>query len=202
MSQLIEKPMRTVYYTASSLDGFIADEQHGIDWLMQFPDDGSSTYPEFIARIGAVCMGAHTYEWMWRHHIGPDAPEPMAWPYAQPVWVLSSRALPHPPAGDVRFASGDVRAIHAEMTHVAAGKGIWVVGGGDLAGQFYDAGLLDEIIVTMVPVTLGRGMPLLPRRITSPPLVLEAVRQVGPAFAHLQYRVQRLSETATASGHP
>lgn len=194
--------MRTVYYTASSLDGFIADERHAIDWLMQFPDDGNSSYPEFIARIGALCMGAHTYEWMWRHHIGPEAAEPMAWPYAQPTWIFSSRDLPRRPDSDVRFARGDVRAVHAEMAAAAAGKDVWVVGGGDLAGQFHEAGLLDEIIVTMVPVTLGRGMPLLPRRITSPPLQLVSVRQMGPAFVQLHYHVPRLSETAAAPDRP
>jgi dihydrofolate reductase len=194
--------MRTVYYTASSLDGFIADEHHAIDWLMQFPDDGNSSYPEFIARIGAVCMGSHTYEWMWQHHIGPEAPEPMPWPYAQPTWVVSSRDLPRPSAGEVHFARGDVRAIHAEMARAAGGKDLWVVGGGDLAGQFHDAGLLDEIIVTTVPVTLGRGMPLLPRRIASPPLQLESVRQMGPAFVQLHYRVSRLSGTAADPGRP
>jgi len=198
----MEESVRTVYYTASSLDGFIADEQHAIDWLMQFPDDGNSSYPEFIARIGALCMGAHTYEWMWRNHVGPDAPEPMAWPYAQPTWVFSSRDLPQRPDSDVRFARGDVRTVHAEMARVAAGKDLWVVGGGDLAGQFHDAGLLDEIIVTMVPVTLGRGMPLLPRRIASPPLQLVSVRQMGPAFVQLHYHVPRLSGTAVAPDRP
>jgi len=77
-----------------------------------------------------------------------------------------------------------------------------VVGGGDLAGQFHDAGLLDEIIVTTVPVTLGRGMPVLPRRITSPPLQLVSVRQMGPAFVQLHYQVQRISGTAAAPDRP
>lgn len=194
--------MRTVYYTATSLDGFIADEHHAIDWLMQFPDDGNSSYPEFIARIGALCMGSHTYEWMWRNHIGPEAPERMAWPYAQPTWVFSSRDLPRLPDCDVRFARGDVREAHREMARVAAGKDVWVVGGGDLAGQFHDAGLLDEIIATVVPVTLGRGMPLLPRRVASPPLQLLSARQMGPVFVQLHYAVQRVSETAAAPDHP
>lgn len=194
--------MRTVYYTASSLDGFIADAEHKIDWLMQFPDDGNSTYPEFIARIGALCMGSHTYEWMWRNHIGPDAPEPMAWPYAQPVWVFTSRALPKLPDTAVYFVQGDVRVAHAEMVRIAAGKDVWVVGGGDLAGQFIDAGLLNEIVVTVVPVTLGRGMPLLPRRVTTPPLRLDSVRQAGAAFVQLTYLVQPVSETAVAPDRP
>jgi dihydrofolate reductase len=75
------------------------------------------------------------------------------------------------------------------MRAAAGEKNIWVVGGGDLAGQFHDAGLLDEIIVQVGSVTLGKGKPLFPRRLTSPPLVLVSVRQVGTGFAELRYRV-------------
>jgi len=66
---------------------------------------------------------------------------------------------------------------------------IWFVGGGDLAGQFYDANLLDEVIVQIGSVTLGRGKPLFPRRITSPPVRLVSTRQVGTGFAELRYEV-------------
>lgn len=75
------------------------------------------------------------------------------------------------------------------MTQAAGGKNLWIVGGGDLAGQFHDAGLLDELLVQVGSVTLGNGKPLFPRRITSPPLELVSVRQVGTGFAELCYRV-------------
>lgn len=75
------------------------------------------------------------------------------------------------------------------MREAAGGKNLWLVGGGDLVGQFHDAGLLDEIIVQVGSVTLGRGKPLLPRRITSPALKLVSVRQVGTGFAELRYEV-------------
>jgi dihydrofolate reductase len=75
---------------------------------------------------------------------------------------------------------------------VAAGsRNLWIVGGGDLAGQFHDAGLLDEIIVQIGSVTLGSGKPLFPRRLTTPPLRLLATRQVGHGFAELRYEVPR-----------
>jgi dihydrofolate reductase len=64
------------------------------------------------------------------------------------------------------------------------------VGGGDLAGQFHDHGLLDEIHVQIGSVTLGAGKPLLPRSITSPPLRLMSVRAVGTGFAELVYEVR------------
>jgi dihydrofolate reductase len=65
------------------------------------------------------------------------------------------------------------------------------VGGGDLVGQFHDQGLLDELIVSIAPVTLGRGAPLLPRRITTPPLVLREVRAMGGAFVRVVYEVAK-----------
>jgi dihydrofolate reductase len=80
------------------------------------------------------------------------------------------------------------------MRKAAGSKNIWVVGGGDLAGQFYDAGLLSEIIVQIGSVTLGRGKPLFPRRLTSPPLRLLSTRQVGEGFAELVYAVPPLRE--------
>ena len=95
---------------------------------------------------------------------------------------------------DLRFARGDVRPVHAEMREAAGGKNVWLVGGGDLVGQFYDAGLLDEIIVQVGSVTLGSGKPLLPRQITSPSLRLVSVRQFGPGFAELRYEVPRLTK--------
>ena len=75
------------------------------------------------------------------------------------------------------------------MRAAAGDKNIWIVGGGDLAGQFHDAALLDEVIVQVGSVTLGKGKPLFPRRLTSPPLVLLSVRQVGAGFAELRYRI-------------
>jgi dihydrofolate reductase len=183
--------MKTQYYTASSLDGFIADPQNSLDWLMQFGDDPGGSYPEFIAQVGALAMGATTYEWLLANEIRPGTDRARPWPYAQPTWVFTSRDLPRVPDADVRFARGDVRPVHAEMARAAAGKNVWLVGGGELVGQFHDHGLLDEIIVTIAAVTLGGGAPLLPRRIASPPLRLVSARQYGSAYAELTYEVQR-----------
>ena len=106
-----------------------------------------------------------------------------------PSWVFSSRDLPRPEGPDIRFVSGDVAPVHAEMAEVAAGKNIWVVGGGDLVGQFHDQGLLDEIILGVAPVFLGSGAPLLPRRITSDRLRLIEATGHGSAFVTLRYAV-------------
>ena len=176
--------MRTQYYTAATLDGFIADPNHSLDWLFQFGAEGTDDYPSFIRDVGAVAMGSSTYEWILRH-AAPEQP----WPYSQPTWVFTTRSLPPVPGADIRFVRGDVAPVHEAMRDAAAGKNVWLVGGGDLVGQFHDRGLLDEITVTIAPVTLGSGKPLLPRAITTPPLRLLDSRVVGP-FVQLRYAVR------------
>lgn len=182
--------MKTIYYTASSLDGFIADAANSLEWLFRL-DGGEalSEFPAFMSSIGAVAMGSTTYEWVLNHEKLLEDGKP--WPYQQPCWIFSSRTLPAVPGADIRFVKGDVRPVHAEMAKAAAGKNVWLVGGGDLVGQFHDAGLLDELIVTIGSVTLGGGAPLLPRAITQPPLVLESARAMPPGFVQLRYRVER-----------
>lgn len=173
---------KTQFYGAASLDGFLATLDDRIDWLLQFGDTTSS-YAPFIAEVAAIAMGAATYEWLLRHHLKPDSATPQPWPYTQPTWVFTHRKLPVLREADIRFVSGDVGAVHAEMLAHARGKNLWVVGGGELVGQFWDRGLLDELIVQVTSVTLGAGKPLLPRAIHTPPLRLVSVQQFGDAFA-------------------
>jgi dihydrofolate reductase len=154
---------RTIYFVASTLDGFIADPQDSLDWLLKqdIDEHGPMNYQEFIGGVGAVVMGAATYEWLVEHLRGTGEP----WPYAQPSWVFTHRDLAGPAGADVRFTSAPVTAVHAAAVEAANGKDVFVVGGGDLAGQFADRGLLDEVVVSIAPVTLGAGAPLLPRRL-------------------------------------
>ncbi len=177
---------RTQFYTASSLDGFLATPDDGLDWLLQF-GDAASSYAAFVADVGALAMGAATYTWLLRHHVQPESGPAQPWPYVQPTWVFTHRDLPVPAGADVRFVHGPVGPVHAAMRAAAGDKNLWIVGGGDLAGQFWDAGLLDELIVQVTPVTLGAGKPLFPRRVATPPLRLTAVERFGPAFVELRY---------------
>jgi dihydrofolate reductase len=110
-------------------------------------------------------MGSSTYEWIIDHEFSDKDPSEWKWPYELPSWVFSSRELQVVPRADIRFARGDVAPVHAEMVDAAGGKNVWVVGGGDLVGQFAEAGLLDEVIVYVAPVTIGAGQPLLARRV-------------------------------------
>lgn len=157
----------TQYYTATTLDGFIADPDNSLDWLFtrKHEEDGPLSYGEFIADVGAMAMGSTTYEWILDHEFAGKDPVTWKWPYAIPCWVFTHRRLPVVPDAGIEFTSAAVAAVHREMVGAAAGRNVWIVGGGDLAGQFADVGLLDEVIVSIAPVTLGGGAPLLPRRI-------------------------------------
>lgn len=173
---------RTVYYTATTLDGFVADEAQTLDWLdsRQMEVDGPMGYGPFIAGIGAIAMGATTYRWVRAHDEG--------WPYDQPCWVFTHAPGPPPPGGaDVRFTEGDVAAAHAELVSAAAERDVWVAGGGVLAVQFAERGLLDEVVVSIAPVTLGAGRPLLPGHVELRPLEVAA----NGEFACVRYEVVR-----------
>jgi dihydrofolate reductase len=196
--------MTTQYYTATSIDGFIADADNSLDWLFQLDDPGSTDlqqeYPRFLSEVGAMAMGSTTYQWV-ADHTG-FLENPTRWEYTLPTWVFSSRELPVPAGLDIRLVSGDVRPVHAAMVEAAGGKNVWLVGGGELVGQFHDAGLLDEIILGVASVFLGSGAPLLPRRISTPPLELTEARPYGSSFVSLRYRVPPTHRSEAAVAEP
>ena len=179
----------TQYYTATTLDGFIADENHSLEWLFTRQQDrnGPLNYDEFVAQVGAIASGSTTYEWILDHEFADKDPSEWKWPYDVPSWVFTHRELRAVPGADIRFVSGDVAPVHVEMLAAAGRRNVWIVGGGDLAGQFADAGLLDEVIVYVAPVTVGAGAPLLPRRLELRP---EEISRNGD-FVAARYAVVR-----------
>jgi dihydrofolate reductase len=184
---------KTQYYTATTLDGFIADEGHSLDWLFEVDrgTGGESAFGAFFAGVGAMAMGASTYEWVLRHDQLLEHPEKWAGYYGEtPCWVFTHRELPAIPGARLSFVQGDVAPVHEEMTRAAGDRNVWLVGGGDLVGQFADRGLLDELLLSVAPVTLGAGFPLLPRRLTSKELELVDVAR-DRQFAQLTYHVRR-----------
>jgi dihydrofolate reductase len=179
--------LATVFYTSTSLDGFIADSQHKLDWLLQLGAAEDFGFSDFLKDVGAIAMGSTTYQWILDHSSEVD-PTRGRWPYQAPAWVFTSRPLSLIPDANLRFARGDVRPVHEEMRAAAGPLNIWIVGGGELAAQFYDQGLLDRMVVSVASVTLGAGTPLFPRR-TDPRLQLTRVKQHGDKFAELWYDV-------------
>jgi dihydrofolate reductase len=138
-----------------------------------------------------MAMGATTFRWVVDHEDLLNNPEAWRrWYENTPCWVFTHGEMPVIRGANVTFVQGDVAPVHAEMTRAAGDKNIWLVGGGDLVGQFADSSLLDEILVGIAPVTLGAGAPLLPRRLTASQLELVDVARTGQ-FARLTYRVRR-----------
>jgi dihydrofolate reductase len=180
---------KTQYYTATSVDGYIADENNSLDWLFDVDGGAENPFGGFFAGVGAFAMGANTYEWVLAND--NVLAEPKNWHdlYGDaPCWVFGNRELPLVPDANVFMVSGDVQRVHEAMLVAAKGKNVWLVGGGDLVGQFVDRGLLDEIILGIAPVLLGKGAPLLPRHLSARELVLTGTAQVG-RFAYLTYAV-------------
>ena len=182
------------YYCAATLDGYIAAADDSIDWLQKYegsfegagvePIKGS--YDRFYEGVGALIMGSVTYEFVLR--------ELAEWPYAgKPTWVLSSRDLPRPEAegADVRIVEAKVADLHDEMVAAAGERNLWVVGGGNVASQFADAGLLDELFLTVVPVVLGDGKPLFDRPLPGGPMKLTGTRVFDSGMVELGYEISQ-----------
>lgn len=183
--------MATLYYTATTLDGYLATTDHSLDWLFEVPgsDEAESGIGDFMAGIGALVMGSSTYQWVLDHEQLLDHPERWTDSYGdRPTWVFTHRDLPTIPGSGIQVTQASVEDVHAEAVAAAGDKDVWLMGGGDLVGQFADAGLLDRIVATVAPVTLGKGAPFLPRDIRSDRLTLVSVVQRGQ-FAELTYDV-------------
>jgi dihydrofolate reductase len=169
---------RTQFFTAMSLDGFLADENGSLDWLYSSPHDGEARWNNFFSNVGALAMGASTYRWALSNY--PLLEQPQIWREwyeDRPCWVFTHAELPAIPDAPLRFVRGAIGPVQREMSAVAGERNIWIVGGGDLVAQFHEAGFLDDLLVSIVPVTLGAGVPLIPRRIEG--MHVESVVQNG-----------------------
>lgn len=189
-----ERMSRVRYYCATSLDGYIAEADDSLDWLLgyegSFEDadsaEGQGGYESFYEEIGALAMGSVTYEWILEH---VDA-----WPYGgKPTWVLSSRELSRPEGEgvDVRVVQARVPELIDEMREAAGERDVWVVGGGNVASQFADYDLLDRVEVTLVPVVLGSGKPLFDRRLRGGSMQLLGAETYASGMVGLRYEVRR-----------
>ncbi len=177
-----EATSRAIYRTATTLDGFIADSGNSLGWLDEVESDDAvgEEYERFLETVTVYVEGSTTYEWVLNE--ANLLAEPAKWQTyygSRPTFVFTTRRLPRPDGADVRFVSGPVPDVLPEIRAAAAGGDIWITGGGDLAGQFFEAGALDRVELSIAPVTLGSGAPLLPRRIDSTRLRLDTVTAQG-----------------------
>ncbi len=169
------RPVR--YNVAASLDGFIADRQGGCDWI---PLDPAVDFDAIFARVDTVLLGRHSYELTLR--------DPSAAPAVARVYVFSRTLDPadHPSVTIVRDdAPGVVAALRAES---GAGE-IWLYGGGALFGTLLAAGQVDAVEVTVVPVLLGEGVPLVPAGVPRAALAFTHSHAYPSGMVALHYAV-------------
>lgn len=178
-----------IFDSATTLNGWIADEHNSLDWL--FAVDGGDE-PEsglFPAHARVLVEGSTTYEWVLAQEDLLAQPERWQELYGdKPTFVFTTRDLPIPQGADVRLVSGAVAEVLPAIREAASGGDIWVVGGGELAGAFFDAGALDRIALSIAPVALTGGAPVFPRRVESDRLRLLSADAYGQ-FARLVYEV-------------
>ncbi|NNF55162.1 MAG: dihydrofolate reductase [Acidimicrobiales bacterium] len=142
-------------FIATSLDGYIATEDHGLDWLDQLPnpDDDDYGFDAFMDATDALLMGRRTFEVIKGFR---------PWPYNRPVFVASASLtladLPDDLAGSVHVVTGSPAELVAELHRM--GHETLYVDGGSLITSFLEAGLIDEMTISRLPVVLGSGIPL------------------------------------------
>lgn len=139
-----------VYSAATSLDGFIAGPKGEFDWIIQDP---TIDFGEIFRQYDTAVMGRHTYEAILREGRSPRE-------FGMKVFVASA-TLDQTQNRDVTIVSSDLGATVTELKR-ASGKDIWLFGGGATFRSLLDAGLVDRIEVSIIPVLLGGGIPLVP----------------------------------------
>ena len=177
---------RIVFETASTLNGFIADEENSLAWLFEVDAD---QVPAVAPTATVMVEGSTTYEWVLDHEHLLEQPHKWAELFGdKPTFVFTSRTLPVPTGADVRFVQGSLTDALPAIREAAGDGDIWIVGGGELAAQFLDAGALDQISISFAPAALVAGAPLFPRLLGSDRLRLKSANAVGQ-FAYVVYDV-------------
>ncbi len=169
---------KSILYIATSLDGFVAGPDDGISWLFRY-NDVDYEFDEFFSGIGAVIQGRRTYDIEVRN--GWRMPTPV------PTFVMSHRAPERKPARtDVVFTSEDIEEVLKKAKGMT-GKDIWIEGGADVAQQFLRRGLVDEIILSIVPLILGDGIRLFGKTDSPIELQLRGTRTFDKGLVQLFY---------------
>lgn len=140
-----------------SLDGYVAKPDGNIDWLTGFPNPRNLDfgYAEFLAGIDTTLMGHKTYTQV----LGFDLP----FPYSDKKNYVFTRTDSRPPAEFVNFVSGDIPGFVLELKQQTGGD-IWLIGGGQINGLMIEAELIDELIIHVIPLVLGSGIPMFDAR--------------------------------------
>ena len=176
---------KIIVHIAASTDGYIARPDGDLEWLTSRPTPkGFYGMNAFMKTIDTLMMGRLTYEAGLRLG-GKFDP-------GSPTFVFSRHAPPEDVPAGVEFVS-DAIGPFVERLRERPGKDIWLMGGGDLIASFLDAGAIDEFVVSVVPVFIGDGIPLIARRPRLTQLKLHSVERFDDGLAQLHYQVQSQS---------
>ncbi|MBI2518185.1 MAG: dihydrofolate reductase [Opitutae bacterium] len=182
---------KLVYYVASSLDGYIARRDGSVDWLPTPSAKEDYGYAKFLERIDALIIGRKTYEQMLTFG---------AWPYGERKCYVLSRRWAGQRDVQAEFVGGNIATLLRRIKR-QPGRDIWLMGGGESAHAFFEAGLVDEIVLTVIPTLLGEGLSLfLPQR-AGARLVLRESQAFADGLVQLRYDVQT-SSSATLRANP
>ena len=180
MPSAARKGRKIVVNLATSADGYIARSDGDLDWLTNRPaPEGFYGMGKFMRSIDTTVLGRKTYEASLKLGATFDA--------KHPTYVFSRQPPASPPAG-VEFITGDISAFTKRL-RASTGKDVWMMGGGDIIASFLDEGAIDEFIISIVPVFIGEGIPLIARRHRQVPLDLRAVEKFPDGVVQLRYIV-------------
>jgi len=172
---------KVIMFIATSLDGYIATENDSLDWLFKVEGGGDNGYSEFYDTVDTVIMGRRTYDWVMEQ-------EMESFPYEGKECYVFSRTVSQDNE-NVQFFNGDVVDFTKQLKN-KEGKNIWVMGGGDLLHSFIKNKLVDELIITVSPVLIGKGIPLFKEIDFETELTLKSINRFNQ-FAELRYEVKR-----------
>lgn len=171
-----------IYMFAMSLDGFIARQDGSFDWLDDYPADADFDFDSFLASVGGIVMGRSTYDVTRRDG---------RWDYAKwPCVVATSRPVEDLP-DNAEVLAGTPAELVARLRERGADGRIWMFGGGELARQFLDAGLLDTIETGIIPIVLGAGIPAFGGAQPDRWLDLDFAKPLANGAIHAKWRVRR-----------
>jgi dihydrofolate reductase len=172
---------RVRVFIACSLDGFIAGPNDELDWLSSGSGAAEDTFAPFLAEVGALLMGRRTYDVV----IGFAD-----WPYGEkPVLVATTKPLTAKRAS-VRAIGGSIAELVEQAKQVAGERDVYIDGGA-LIRSALDAGLIDELVVTVIPIVLGAGLPLFAGVGRRHPLELIGERHIGGGLIQIKYKPRR-----------
>ncbi|MHB9927174.1 dihydrofolate reductase family protein [Clostridium botulinum] len=177
----MSKKRNLVLFIASSLDGYIATKDESLEWLYNVEGEGDNGFSEFYDTVDTILMGKRTYNWV----MNQDLKE---FPYKNKECYVFARSLTEN-TKDVKFVNGDVTNFVNKLTS-QNGKNIWIVGGGELLHSFIQEKLVDELIITVAPTLLGKGIPLFREGDYQLNLSLKEMRNFNQ-FVELHYEVKK-----------